>query len=181
MEAVMRRRASVLLVLVLSLVLWASPTPAGADPADRPGHGPPGIEVTGWFTGGSTYEFSQDPACNFVVEQYTGTYDPERRGVPGGRFTLDVCVSLGEGFAVDGTFEIVGDRGLTLRGTVEGEIILGNGTGALQFTLTVTESRGLPVRGTIEVLGTRVEPAFGTSDVDGTFTADLRLGWGGRP
>jgi hypothetical protein len=178
----MRRSASALLVIVLSLALWTSQTPAGADPADRPGHGPPGIELTGSFTATSTYEFSQDPACNFVLETYTGTYDPDRRGVPGGSFTMDVCVSLGAGLPVDGTFEIVPDRGPTLSGTAEGAITFNDdATQTLQVTLTVTDAEGFPVRGTIEAVGIRFEPAFGTSTVNGTFTADLHLRRGGRP
>jgi hypothetical protein len=168
----MRRIASMLVVVSVSLVAWAAPASAGPAPSERPGR-----ELTGTFSGTSTYQFSQDPACNFVLEQYTGTYDPDRRGAPGGTYSMDVCVSLGAGFGVDGTFVVSTPR-LTLSGTVAGTLTsLPDNSGlTLDVTLTVTDSEGpgRPVRGTITAVGIRTEPGgFGTSVESGTFTADL--------
>jgi hypothetical protein len=169
----MRRTATALAVLATSLVLWTTPASGSPAPPERPGH-----ELTGTFTGTSTYEFSSDPACNFVLEQYTGTYDPDRRGVRGGTYSMDVCISLGapHGFGVDGTFVVAGPR-TTLSGTVAGALTpLPDGGGlGLDVTLTVTDSRGpgRPIRGTITATGIRTEPALGTSVESGTFTADL--------
>jgi hypothetical protein len=174
----MRRTASALVVLAVSLVLWV--TPASASPVHgRPGH-PPGPELTGTFSGTSTYEFSQDPTCTFVLEQYTGTYDPDRRGVPGGTYTLDVCITLGDprGLGVFGRFEVSGRHGFILSGTVDGFLDSSVVPSAfeLNVTLTVTDSQapGRPIRGTITAVGIRTEPGgFGTSVESGTFTADL--------
>jgi hypothetical protein len=171
----MRRTATALAVLAASLVLWVAPASGSPAPPERPDH-----ELTGTFAGTSTYEFSSDPACNFVLERYTGTYDPDRRGVPGGTYAMDVCVSFGapQGFGVDGTFVVTGPR-LTLSGTVHGALTsLPDNSGLqLDVTLTVTDSdgRGRPIRGTITATGIRTEPGggIGTSVESGTFTAGL--------
>ena len=179
----MVRTTGVLVAFVATLTLWAAPTTASADPAHPAGpRHPPGLALSGTFVGTSTYEFPPDDSCEFVLEEYSGTYDPARRGVPGGTFFLDVCVFVETpGFGLRGTFEIASGR-LTMRGTVDGSLVA-NGAGGLvlDVTLTVTESTGtvVPVRGTIHAVGTRLGSATG-SDVTGTFDADLRLGRG-RP
>jgi len=171
----MRRAVSTLVVVAVSILVWVAPASGSPAPPERPGH-----ELTGTFSGTSTYEFSQDPACNFVLEKYTGTYDPDRRGVPGGTYSMDVCISFGapQGFGVDGTFVVSSPR-LTLSGTVHGALTsLPDNSGlALDVTLTVTDSQapGRPIRGTITATGIRTEPGggIGSSVESGTFTADL--------
>jgi hypothetical protein len=133
--------------------------------------------LTGTFTGTSTWEIPQDRPCGLLLEEHTGTYDPDRRGVPGGTYTLDVCVAqVVDRLSVDGTFEVSGPR-LTLSGTVHGFLSQTDppsGDLALDLTLSVTDSRapGRPIRGTITATGTR-STASGSVVLSGTFTADL--------
>jgi hypothetical protein len=142
--------------------------------------------LTGTFASTSTWRWSL-PACPTITQNFSGTYDPDRRGVSGGTFTMATCVELptgGDAFPMTGTFEVTSDRGVVLRGTLTGGTIL---TGAaalrLELTLTVTESSGgrRPIRGTISVVGTTVQTPdpgniSGTSVDSGTFTADLHFG-----
>jgi hypothetical protein len=167
----MRRTETALVIIVLVLAIG---TPAAS--ADT-------VVVrvdTGTFAGTSTYEFGV-PACPFIHQVFTGSYDPDRRTVRGGTYVVDVCVDQPNAnfeWPFNGTFEIVTGHGFSLRGSVTGAQIPNDNSGPIVATLTVTESPGLrhPLRGTITIDGI-TDQSFpappGTSVEEGTFAADL--------
>jgi hypothetical protein len=170
----MRRIASalVIIVVVLAIATPAASADAGVARVD-----------TGSFDGTSIFELFGDE-CPFMHQVFTGTYDPDRQGVRGGSYEVEVCVHDTDGgrtYPFDGVFEIVTGYGYSLRGTVTGHHNPNMPIATVDATLTVTESHGSrhPVRGAVTITGTSNQfyPApVGTSIDTGTFTADLRRG-----
>jgi hypothetical protein len=90
-----------------------------------------------------------DPACNVVIEDHSGSYDPDQRRVPEG----------------------------TVKGHVD--LRRSHPHGGDPHVLTVTERQGtvVPIRGTIDVVGTEFIPDVGEGHgIYGTFAAHLRPG-----
>ena len=171
----MRRTASALVIIVMVLAIG---TPAASADA-----GVARVD-TGSFDGTSLFELFGDQ-CPFMHQVFTGTYDPDRQGVRGGTYEVEVCFHNTDGgrtYPFDGVFEIVTGYGYSLRGTVTGVHNPNMPIATVDATLTVTTSPGArhPVRGTITITGFSDQfspraPESGSIDY-GTFDADLRRG-----
>jgi len=171
----MRRTASALAIIILALAIGTPAASADAVVARV---------TTGSFDGTSIYELFVEE-CPFVHQVFTGTYDPDRRGVRGGTYEVDVCVDQPNAdfnYPFSGGFEVVTGHGLSLTGTVTGLFNPNMPIATIDATLTMTGSHGSPrpVRGTITITGTSDQhdpeaPESGSVD-RGTFSADLRRG-----
>jgi hypothetical protein len=169
----MRRIASALVIIVMALAIG---TPAASAEAVVARVG------TGTFDGTSVFELFVEE-CPFIHQVFTGTYDPDRRGVRGGTYEVDACVAQPNAdfnYPFSGTFEIVTGHGHSLDGTVTGIFNPNMPIATVDATLTVTGSSGSrhPIRGTITITGTSDQfdpeaPESGSVD-HGTFAADLR-------
>jgi hypothetical protein len=147
--------------------------PVAAADGDRS----PGSQVSGTFSGSSTWAFGE--GCGFARLSFAGRYEPDQHWVRSGGYTFDICAgdNLGDRWVLDGTFVVTTGRGATLSGTASGSLIItGTAVLGLDLTLAVTDSTGTrrPVTGTITVTGTTDESAGNQTAIEqGTFTADL--------
>ena len=155
------RRLAALLVVVLTAWVGAA-APSAAEPGQSLNR-----EVTGSFTGTSSFDFSAG-GCAFVFEAYDLTFQTGR-GRPG-TLHIEGCVNsapvVGSFAFESGTFTLTSRTGATLTGTVSGGVF------PIDLTLTVTEGtkRFRRATGTIAVDGT----GGPSGPVSGTLTGSLQ-------